>query len=604
VSEPVLPADDKETLRRQIAELRMKNAELQEQLMLSNARDNSSQNLNREDTLSNPDKEMLVLQQQRIEQLMAQVELEKRRSEDNGQQILMLQESLKSFQRDCVSNGSQTEEDPRWRLLQNFLIDIRDALFGSETEQSAGEAPGQHNEPKNSTSTHPKENLDMEQIQKFGQEIMWDIRARKNEMSALQSQLRIATSLNDALSTQLEEGTARVLNANSSAQSVDQEAEVAIWRDRASSLEEALKQREEDVKLARSQLEAERVRLQNFIQTFETRSADARVTELEGELAALRTQLQSLQREYDAHRLSSISTPKSSDSINLQDSIIDQRDEVGEGELDFGPLIGSGAFAQVHRGWWKKEVAIKKFPGIIKQEQLDAFSRESTILRQLNHPCIARFLGLQTELPSMLIVLEMVQGRNIESLAHERGGVPWDPNEINSLALQLADAMAYVHSMKVIHRDLKPSNVLVTATGNVKLIDFGLAIKSEGFGLIRAQMVAGTPVYLAPEVLREEPFGEKIDVYAFGIMFWEMHTQTLPWEGMDLPQMIVAVAHRNQRPLIPPHCPFLVAKLIEDMWAPLPDARPDFYAISHALMELGAVRPPRMKATFQSILAM
>ncbi|EKX43672.1 hypothetical protein GUITHDRAFT_140415 [Guillardia theta CCMP2712] len=259
-SDSSLPLDEKEVLRRQVAELRTKNADLQNQLMLATAKANGAQ----------PD------DRYRIEQLMAQVEMEKRRSEDNCQQILMLQESLRSLGKDCINNVGgrecQTDYDPRPSLLERFVVDIRWAL-------------------------------NQEQIQKLGQEILWEIRARKNEMTALQSQLRIATSLNDALSTQLEEGTARVMDANSSVQSVDNEAEIAIWRDRVRSLEEALQQREEDLKLARSQLDGERVRLQTFIQTFEMRSSDARVTELEGELAAARSQLQALQREVDSHRL-------------------------------------------------------------------------------------------------------------------------------------------------------------------------------------------------------------------------------------------------------------------------------------------------------------
>ena len=125
-------------------------------------------------------------------------------------------------------------------------------------------------------------------------------------------------------------------------------------------------------------------------------------------------------------------------------------------------------------------------------------------------------------------------------------------DDVKGYCLQLSDIMCYVHSRDVVHRDLKPSNVLVSTQGIVKLIDFGLAHAGDTSKIPKANIIAGTPVYLPPEVLREELVTDKLDVYSFGLILWELLARDLPFQGMSLKQMIAAVSKEVPCPLTNP----------------------------------------------------
>lgn len=137
----------------------------------------------------------------------------------------------------------------------------------------------------------------------------------------------------------------------------------------------------------------------------------------------------------------------------------------------------------------------------------------------------------------------------------------------------------YLHCSKppIVHRDLKTSNILVDANYTVKVADFGLStVKGAKADLKRA----GTPLWMAPEVLSESPYDESCDLYSFGIVLWELVTGKIPFEGVkDLDGMITAVVKNKKRPEIPKDAPSRLRKLIQACWAQEPKKRPKFSQI-------------------------
>lgn len=157
------------------------------------------------------------------------------------------------------------------------------------------------------------------------------------------------------------------------------------------------------------------------------------------------------------------------------------------------------------------------------------------------------------------------------------------------VAVDVAEAMAYLHP-KVVHRDLKPHNVLLDGEGRAKVCDFGIARLRDCTSLSTTTGgPAGTPAYMAPEVFQSgEGAGPPVDVYAFGVLLWEMATRKQPWETLSPVEIIYAVGVLKQRPRLPAGLPEGLALLMQRCWAQAPTARPTFAQVVHALRGLQA----------------
>jgi non-specific serine/threonine protein kinase/serine/threonine-protein kinase len=212
------------------------------------------------------------------------------------------------------------------------------------------------------------------------------------------------------------------------------------------------------------------------------------------------------------------------------------------GPWRIGTLIGRGGAGEVyaaHRadGSFEQQVAIK----VLQMEaaaQLSRFHAERRILARLEHPGIARLLdGGVTADGRPYAVIEHVEGRPLVEHCRAHG---CDLEERLRLFGQVCEAVAHAHRNLVVHRDLKPGNILVDADGRVKLLDFGIAKlldvgdKGEGVAtdLTRAPL---TPDYAAPEQLTGEPVTTATDVYALGVLLFELLTGERPWRSGDLP---------------------------------------------------------------------
>lgn len=205
--------------------------------------------------------------------------------------------------------------------------------------------------------------------------------------------------------------------------------------------------------------------------------------------------------------------------------------------------LGEGGSGVVYRGRdlrLERQVAIKILADGLRNDELawGRLLREARLASQLNHPHITAIYDLGEEEDRAYIVMEYVDGLTLADLIPE-GGMPFE--QVKRYAAQIAGALAYAHQQGVIHGDLKGSNIMVTAEGNLKLLDFGLGHRIPRNGMAevtRARLplaeaggTAGTLPYLAPEVLRGNPSSVQSDVWALGVLIYQMATGELPFAG-------------------------------------------------------------------------
>ncbi|XP_015509482.1 mitogen-activated protein kinase kinase kinase 12 isoform X1 [Neodiprion virginianus] len=227
--------------------------------------------------------------------------------------------------------------------------------------------------------------------------------------------------------------------------------------------------------------------------------------------------------------------------------------------------LGSGAQGAVFRGKLTGEiVAVKK----VREP------RETDIrhLRKLNHPNIVKFKGVCTQAPCYCIVMEFCPYGPLYDLL--RAGEPVPPPRLVSWARQIAAGMHYLHSHKIIHRDLKSPNVLIGRGEVVKISDFGT---SREWNEISTRMsFAGTVAWMAPEIIRSEPCSEKVDIWSYGVVLWELLSGEIPYKDVDSSAIIWGVGNNSLHLPIPASCPEGFRLLVKQCWAAKPRNRPSF----------------------------
>jgi serine/threonine protein kinase len=190
-------------------------------------------------------------------------------------------------------------------------------------------------------------------------------------------------------------------------------------------------------------------------------------------------------------------------------------------------------------------------------ERLARFEREAKTLATLNHSNIAAIYGLEKADGVRALVMELVDGATLADRIAQ-GPIPVD--EVLIIARQIADALEAAHEQGVIHRDLKPANVKVRSDGTVKVLDFGLAKAMEPAGdshnlsqsptitspaMTAVGMILGTAAYMSPEQARGKPVDKRTDIWAFGVVLYEMLTSARAFAGEDVTETIGAVIHKE-----------------------------------------------------------
>jgi eukaryotic-like serine/threonine-protein kinase len=196
-------------------------------------------------------------------------------------------------------------------------------------------------------------------------------------------------------------------------------------------------------------------------------------------------------------------------------------------------LLGEGGVGRVHAAFdtvLEREVAIKSLrPELLNDKSfLERFRNEATHLARLNHPNITTLHSLFSEGHNLYMVMERVRGQSLDELLRARAtriGI----NDSLGLITQVAEGLAYAHSMGVIHRDIKPANLMITDTGLVKIMDFGIARARGSQRLTRDGGIVGTLPYMAPEQLRGEAGDERSDLYSLAIVLYEMLAGQVPF---------------------------------------------------------------------------
>ncbi|PKI35987.1 hypothetical protein CRG98_043616 [Punica granatum] len=190
-------------------------------------------------------------------------------------------------------------------------------------------------------------------------------------------------------------------------------------------------------------------------------------------------------------------------------------------------------------------------------------------MKRLRHPNIVLFMGAITQPPQLCIVTEYLPRGSLYKLLHRTvDREKLDERRRLNMAYDVAKGMNYLHKRNppIVHRDLKSPNLLVDKTYTVKVCDFGLS-RSKANTYLSSKTAAGTPEWMAPEVLLDMPSNEKSDVYSFGVILWELATLQQPWSHLNPAQVIAAVGLKGKRLDIPQDLNPRVASIIEACWA-------------------------------------
>lgn len=261
-------------------------------------------------------------------------------------------------------------------------------------------------------------------------------------------------------------------------------------------------------------------------------------------------------------------TSATSSQINYDDLVFDKR-------------IGSGGYADVYLGkYGSTQVAIKKIRVISSEEEKDTFFREICNLSELKNPNLLQFIGYTIE-PTWCIITHYVPGGSLYDSLRSKDSLT--DTELQIIAYGIANGMSYLHAKDYIHRDLKSQNVLLDENKYPVVCDFGSSKRKQTLRSLPGQI--GTVNYMAPEFLNSKKHDEKVDVYSFGILLWELVTKENPFSGMTSEQVICAVILHDRRPTLPDDILGETEALIVNCWDKDPKKRTHFSLIVDYLKE-------------------
>ena len=227
-------------------------------------------------------------------------------------------------------------------------------------------------------------------------------------------------------------------------------------------------------------------------------------------------------------------------------------DEVVAGRYLLGERLGRGATATVFRAQdllAQREVALKILHPALGDDDIIAnrFRREARTMERLQHRNTVRALGHGNSDAVHYIAMEYVAGHSLRSLIAD--AAPVDPQRVVDIAAQLLEGVKFLHGQGIVHRDLKPENVILSLSGVVKITDFGIVWAGPAAGITPAGTILGTAPYLPPERLMAQECTSACDLYAIGVIVYELLTGQLPVSADSVPG--IAMKHLTERPVPP-----------------------------------------------------
>lgn len=238
--------------------------------------------------------------------------------------------------------------------------------------------------------------------------------------------------------------------------------------------------------------------------------------------------------------------------------------------------IGKGGFGIVYRATdisTNTIVAVKQLiPEISDTEAIQRFEREGEALRDLDHPNIVKLLDSVWSNDQYFLIMEYVSGGDLAQLLRQG---PLPIQRIITMAIDLADALTRAHKLNIIHRDLKPANILLSQDDTLRLGDFGVAHLDKQQRITAIGVTIGTFDYLSPEALQEEPIDTRTDIWAFGVILFEMLTGQRPFQGENILDLAVNIMQSDIPDLedIRPDAPIALVDLVYHMLERNPQER-------------------------------
>ena len=247
-------------------------------------------------------------------------------------------------------------------------------------------------------------------------------------------------------------------------------------------------------------------------------------------------------------------------------------------QLQLGPLLGQGGFAAVFRAhdpFLQRDVAIKVLdPSLAVDATLEEqFLHEARTIAAAEHPHIVPLYSAESTGGLLYLVMRLLPGQSlVDRIA--KGKLP--PAEATRIALECARALAAAHAVGVVHRDIKPANILLDANGNATVTDFGIALVTSRPARELHGATTGTPHYMSPEQSLGEHIDGRSDVYALGVVLYEMLTGTCPFSGRNAMEIIAQhisapIPKLSERE---PETPVALVRLVDRMLSKDPAGRP------------------------------
>lgn len=223
--------------------------------------------------------------------------------------------------------------------------------------------------------------------------------------------------------------------------------------------------------------------------------------------------------------------------------------------------LGDGSTATVYKALdtrLGRQVALKVLLPHVRETTRKRFFQEAKAVAQLNHPNIMAIYDISEDGEYHFLVVEFVEGQTLTNY------IPSPPQTVVNLGKQMAEALGYAHARQIIHRDIKPANIKVTPTGQVKIMDLGLALGREATRVTAEGMVIGTPAYLSPEQAQGHALDLRTDIYSLGVVLYEMATGHLPFDADEIPALLLQQVKQPPPPprLIAPDLPVELERVI------------------------------------------